>query len=194
MAKIESVKSTILKEAAALFSEQGYERTSMREIAERVGVSKPAIYYHFANKQALFEELINTAFELSKKRIEEIAKTDFDSITKLKYLAIGFFESTKNNPEFARFMHDLSAGNIRKNIILNHHEVFSKQQEWFNQILTEGKVSGLIKTDLDNYIFTMAYIGTINMFTIGYLKGELKDLSQKQAEQIVNLLLNGIKK
>lgn len=193
MKKTDSVKSTILKEAASLFSERGYEQTSMRKIAEKVGVSKPAIYYHFANKQSLFEELINTAFELSKKSIEEIAETDFDSITKLKNLAIGFFESTKNNPEFARFMHDLSVGNIRKNIKLNHHEVFCKQQEWFDQILTDGKEHGLIKSDLDNYIFTMAYIGTINMFTIGYLKGELTNLSQKQAEQIVNLLLDGIR-
>ncbi len=194
MAKIESVKSTILKEAAALFSEQGYERTSMRGIAERVGVSKPAIYYHFANKQALFEELINTAFELSKKRIEEIAKTDFDSITKLKNLAIGFFESTKNNPEFSRFMHDLSVGNIRKNIKLNHHEVFSKQQEWLNQILNNGKKQGLLKSDMDNMVFTMTFIGAINMYIMAYLKGDIQELSEESAIQVVEVLLNGIKK
>ena len=194
MAKIDSVKATIFKEAAILFSELGYERTSMRQISERVGVSKPAIYYHFSNKQALFEELVNRSFEVSKDHIKYVADSKYDPITKLTVLAKKLFESSKNNPEVARFMHDLSAGTIRKNIKLNHHEVFSKQQEWFNQILDSGKKQGIIRTDLDNYVFTMAYIGTINMFTISYIKCEIDDLSGDRAEQIIDLLLNGIKK
>ncbi len=194
MTKTESVKATILKEAASLFSEQGYERTSMREIAIRSGVSKPAIYYHFANKQFLFEELVNTSFEISKKRICAIAQSEDDPIKQLKDLAKGFFESTQNNPEMSRFMHDLTVGNIRKNIDLDHKKVFSEHQEWFNQILIKGKERGLFRKDLDNFSFIMVFIGTINMFTISFLKGGIKDLDNQVAEHVVELLLNGIKK
>ena len=194
MAKTESVKATILKEAASLFSEQGYERTSMREIAERTGVSKPAIYYHFANKQSLFEELINTSFEISKQRMEEIANSDRDPIEQLKDLAIARFKSTKENPEMMRFIYDLTAGNIHKNIDLDHKQVFSKHQQWFSQIINNGKQLGLLKLDLDDIDFTMIYIGTINMYIMSYLKGYTKELSDQKAEQIVDLLLNGIKK
>ncbi|MEU6812308.1 TetR/AcrR family transcriptional regulator [Streptomyces sp. NPDC046831] len=45
--------------ALALFAEQGYEKTSLREIAERLGVTKAALYYHFKTK----EEIIVSLFE-----------------------------------------------------------------------------------------------------------------------------------
>ena len=194
MTKIESVKATILKEAASLFSEQGYECTSMREIAERTGVSKPAIYYHFANKQSLFEELINTSFEISKQRMEEIANSDRNPIQQLKDLAIARFQSTKENPEMMRFIYDLTAGNIHKTIDLDHKQVFSKHQQWFSQIINNGKQRGLLKQDLDDIDFTMIYIGTINMYIMSYLNGYTTDLGDQKAKQVVNLLLDGIKK
>jgi len=44
--------------AQTLFTEQGYERTSLREIAEQVGVTKAALYYHFASKEELIRALL----------------------------------------------------------------------------------------------------------------------------------------
>lgn len=43
----------ILSAAADAFSEQGYHATSVRDIAARVGVTVPALYYHHANKEAI---------------------------------------------------------------------------------------------------------------------------------------------
>ncbi|BCJ74867.1 TetR family transcriptional regulator [Catellatospora sp. IY07-71] len=43
--------------AAALFAERGYRATSMQEIADRVGITKAALYYHFAAKEDLLREL-----------------------------------------------------------------------------------------------------------------------------------------
>ena len=194
MTKHESLRSYILKEAAALFSQLGYERTSMREISERVGVSKPAIYYHFPNKQELFEESILMSFEKSQKEIADITNSDRDPIEKLKKLALGVMQRTKQNPNGARFIHDLMAGNIRKNIKLDHQKVFSKQMKFFNQILDTGKEQGLIKKELDNFTFIMIFIGTLNMYTIGYLKGGLSDINSKNVENIIDILFNGIKK
>ncbi|MER5489507.1 helix-turn-helix domain-containing protein [Streptomyces sp. NPDC002812] len=54
--------------ALALFAEQGYEKTSLREIAERLGVTKAALYYHFKSKEeiivSLFEDLTRPLGEL----------------------------------------------------------------------------------------------------------------------------------
>jgi AcrR family transcriptional regulator len=47
----------ILVEAAALFAERGYERTSMRDLAERCGISKSLLYHHFADKEALYARI-----------------------------------------------------------------------------------------------------------------------------------------
>jgi AcrR family transcriptional regulator len=43
--------------AMELFTEQGYDKTSMREIAERLGVTKAALYYHFQTKQDIVDDL-----------------------------------------------------------------------------------------------------------------------------------------
>ena len=44
-------RARIQRVALELFAEQGYERTSLREIAERLGVTKAALYYHFKSKE-----------------------------------------------------------------------------------------------------------------------------------------------
>ncbi|OAH10606.1 TetR/AcrR family transcriptional regulator [Streptomyces jeddahensis] len=54
--------------ALELFSAQGYEKTSLREIAERLEVTKAALYYHFKTKEdiliSLFEDLVRPMDEL----------------------------------------------------------------------------------------------------------------------------------
>lgn len=50
MAEERSTRDRILDVALDLFVEQGYDKTSLREIAEKMGFSKAALYYHFASK------------------------------------------------------------------------------------------------------------------------------------------------
>ena len=193
MTKTISNKENILREAAVLFSQMGYERTSMNEIAKRVGITKPAIYYHFANKKELFEELVDMSFKNSQERIADIANTNHNAIKKLEQLALGTIADLKKNPDGARFVYDLMSGNIRKNIKLDHGKVFSKQKKYFEQILEEGKEQGVIKKELDTTTFTMIYFGTLNMYTIGYLKGGLPDITADNINRIMDTLINGIK-
>ncbi|MEW2466269.1 helix-turn-helix domain-containing protein [Streptomyces sp. NPDC046994] len=50
-------KAQIRKVAIELFTEQGYEATSLREIAERLGITKAALYYHFSSKEDIVRSL-----------------------------------------------------------------------------------------------------------------------------------------
>ncbi|KJY47203.1 TetR family transcriptional regulator [Streptomyces sp. NRRL S-444] len=54
--------------ALELFAEQGYEKTSLREIAERLDVTKAALYYHFKTK----EDIIISVFEDLTRPIDEL--------------------------------------------------------------------------------------------------------------------------
>ena len=53
-----STRERIQQTAIALFSEHGYEHTSLREIAEQLGVTKAALYYYFPNKDTLYERVV----------------------------------------------------------------------------------------------------------------------------------------
>lgn len=55
----ERSRAHILEAALALFSHQGYRATSIREIAERAGVSTGNVYHHFRDKDAIFNELLD---------------------------------------------------------------------------------------------------------------------------------------
>ena len=54
--------------ALELFAEQGYEKTSLREIAERLGVTKAALYYHFRSK----EDIVRSFVEDYRAELEEV--------------------------------------------------------------------------------------------------------------------------
>ena len=54
--------------ALELFAEQGYEKTSLREIAERLGVTKAALYYHFKSK----EDIVRSFVEDYRAELEHV--------------------------------------------------------------------------------------------------------------------------
>src|SRR5256885_5320460 len=51
-------RETLLKLAARTFGEQGYSATTMRNIAEQSGIEAASIYYHFASKEELVDEVM----------------------------------------------------------------------------------------------------------------------------------------
>jgi AcrR family transcriptional regulator len=61
-------RSRVQKVALELFAEQGYEKTSLREIAERLGVTKAALYYHFKSK----EDIVHSLTDDHNARIDEL--------------------------------------------------------------------------------------------------------------------------
>lgn len=71
-----STRERILEIALELFSEQGYDKTSLRDIAERLGTTKAALYYHFARKEDILMELHLELHALSHDGLAELASLD----------------------------------------------------------------------------------------------------------------------
>jgi AcrR family transcriptional regulator len=58
--RMRDTKAEIHRAATELFSTQGYEKTSLREIAEAVGITKASLYYHYSSKQDLLRAIVGT--------------------------------------------------------------------------------------------------------------------------------------
>lgn len=59
----QDTKEQIREVSLRLFTEQGYDGTSLREIAEELGVTKAALYYHFKSKEEILDSLLATVVE-----------------------------------------------------------------------------------------------------------------------------------
>jgi AcrR family transcriptional regulator len=66
-----ATQERILQAATSLFLEQGYEQTTVAQVAERAGVSRATVFWHFSDKAGLFREAFNRLVEPFRRSIEE---------------------------------------------------------------------------------------------------------------------------
>ena len=86
MAKIRQRKNstrkvTIIETAARLFRERGFSATSMRDLAEQVGVEAASLYNHISSKAEILQEL---CFKVANKFMSHIDKVDAEDISSIK--------------------------------------------------------------------------------------------------------------
>ena len=67
-----SVRDKVLAAAVQLFAEYGYHAATMRDIARIAGIQAASIYYHYASKQALLVEIIETHMRQLNANLEHI--------------------------------------------------------------------------------------------------------------------------
>jgi AcrR family transcriptional regulator len=65
-------REKILDVALELFTQNGYDKTSLRDIAERLGISKAALYYYFARKEDILLELHLRLHRFGTEALDEL--------------------------------------------------------------------------------------------------------------------------
>ncbi|MDG4832710.1 helix-turn-helix domain containing protein [Solwaraspora sp. WMMD1047] len=68
----EDTKARIRAVAVELFTARGFEQTSLREVADRVGITKASLYYHYPSKQALLLALVHPLVDDLRRAVELI--------------------------------------------------------------------------------------------------------------------------
>ncbi|WP_043675422.1 TetR/AcrR family transcriptional regulator [Streptomyces xylophagus] len=83
----EATRQKLYEAAVTLIAEQGFSATTVDEIAERAGVAKGTVYYNFASKSVLFEELLRHGVGLLTASLREAAEqTERDGGSKVDAL------------------------------------------------------------------------------------------------------------
>jgi AcrR family transcriptional regulator len=71
----DSGRARIMDEAATLFLQRGYEATSLRHIADTVGMKAGSLYYHFASKEELLTEILRRGIDVMEAAFEAASRT-----------------------------------------------------------------------------------------------------------------------
>jgi AcrR family transcriptional regulator len=101
----EQLRASILQSAAALLAETGREEeVSIRAVAERVGVTPPSIYLHFADKDALLDAVCIEAFTDFDETMRAAAAGEDDALDALRALGRAYVDFARSRPEHYRLM------------------------------------------------------------------------------------------
>ncbi|HEY7225596.1 MAG TPA: TetR/AcrR family transcriptional regulator [Micromonosporaceae bacterium] len=85
-------RRSILDSAAALFARKGVAATTVREIADEVGILSGSLYHHFESKEAMVDEIISSFFDDLRTRYKEVLTSDVDARTRLHDMVVASIE------------------------------------------------------------------------------------------------------
>ncbi len=162
----QDTKSRIFLTAAELFSTHGYERVSIRQICEAVGVGKPTLYYYFKDKETLLEELIDFSRQLGEKLLREFVDNESDYLRRLHGILKVQQAFVRRYPNFVRFFIVLNIFSLPERI---RQKVIGIQQERYNfmrEFFLQGREQGIVPPELDVDLLTTSFLGTINLMIV----------------------------
>jgi AcrR family transcriptional regulator len=97
-------REEILQAAKELFLEQGYELTTIRRIADRVGISAPALYLYFKDKEALLLALCDQTFGHLIVALGEIERTVADPLERVRRFGEAYVRFGLTHPDEYRLV------------------------------------------------------------------------------------------
>ena len=100
----EKLRKKILNTASKMLLKDGYEKLSMRKIAEKIEYSPTAIYLYFKDKEDLVFNIIEDGFAVFVKKFDKISKSKNDAVTRLKSGLKVYIETGMGIPELYRIM------------------------------------------------------------------------------------------
>src|SRR3954467_14288805 len=86
-------REAVLRTAVALFLEQGYHGTTLNHVAERLNITKPALYNYFRGKDEILYECWAIGAEQVDECIDKIAATGGTGLEKLRELIVSYAET-----------------------------------------------------------------------------------------------------
>lgn len=97
-------REEILQAAKELFLEQGYDATTIRRIADRVGVSAPALYLYFPDKEQMMLALCDQTFAHLLESVGEIEKTVSDPRQRIRRFGEAYLRFGMQHPDEYRLV------------------------------------------------------------------------------------------
>ena len=188
-----SRKEQIFRTAAELFREKGYVASSMRDLAQKLGIEAASLYSHIRSKE---EILHNICFDMAaefRKSLDQVEKQkNLSASEKLRRGIVGHVQvMAKDLTASAVFMNEhrhLSQPFLRDFLLLRINYI-----NRFKSMIEEGVKTGEFKSNIDVKLAVMTLFSSFNWMPQWYQPGGVID-SAELGRQLTDMLVYGLKK
>lgn len=180
----------IVDEAIKIIHESGYQAFSIRELSKRVGISEPAIYRHFLNKEDIVLGILGRFNEFDLSLFQEVKKYE-KPIEKIQRFAQYHFDFLEKNPGMTSiiFAEDIfSQSELLREKMLT---IIEKRKKLIKSIIDEAQAKNQIIEVETNELVTII-LGFIRLIVLEWRMGGFSfSLSQrgKKAVRTIEILL-----
>jgi AcrR family transcriptional regulator len=186
-----SLRELILDQASHFFIRYGYHGLSMRRIAEAVGVSKAALYYHFQDKEELFSAILERYLDTIENLIQSIEQRSGDAQERIRLLVTEILLQPEDHRALIRLasqeVSQLSPeAQVRITESYNH-----KFMRRIQSILELGMESGMLRV-MNAEVATWALLGMMYPYFYPAQSRRMPD-PDRVVEQLVSIFLEGVK-
>ncbi|MET3424089.1 AcrR family transcriptional regulator [Actinoplanes tereljensis] len=155
----------MLNAAVRLFNEQGYDATSMFDIAESLGITKSSVYHHISGKEQLLQMAMDRALDGLFEAAEDVREADLPAIERLERLIRLSVLVLAERFEFVTVLL-----RVRGNTEVEQHALTRRRE--FDAVVTElvkqAQAEGDVRPDVDPATAARLLLGMVNSLTEWY--------------------------
>ena len=181
-------REAVLKTAAELFLEKSYGKTSMNDVAERLNITKPALYHYFRNKEDILVECYRLGTGLIDETLNEIAKHCGTGLEKVEAFIYSYANVMTVN--FGRCVMRLDDSDLSSDALTQVRNYKIKIDRRLRSFIQEGIDDGSI-TPCDAKIAAFAIAGAVNWICHWY-EPEGALTAEEIATQFARTLTRGL--
>jgi AcrR family transcriptional regulator len=196
MARIKSTENNskrevIIKEASKLFKEKGFNATSMRDLAERLGVEAPSLYNHIQSKSELLKIICNNVGDKFTAKVAEIERTKIPAIEKVEKLLRFHIHEMMNYYE-EEYVSGHEWRYLKDPYLSEYREQRRDYRKHFAAIIQQGIDQKEIKKEIDANTAVLILLNAIT--SIDQWHRIVHKVSSKELEEnIITILIEGLR-
>jgi len=184
-------KERILKAGTELFASKGFDGTSVRDIAEKVGLSVPGMFHYYSSKEEILYEIMTLFMDDAYKRIMEIYNADIDPTEKLSAICKFYVE------QYAGHKHQLTILiSERKSLLPEHQRIgIAKERDYVKALTNLFKELSKKKRlkPIDHSILAFIFFGMVHWTYRWYNPNAKKGIGPSELGRIMSeVFLRGI--
>ena len=185
-------RGQILQAALKNFASCGYAGTSVQQIVDEAGVSKPALYYYFADKAGLFRALVDRAHDERYRLMQEAAGRGGTVTEKLEEIVAAIFEYSLRNRELMRLAFATAFASSGEAPGQNQCQAKCQRNfEFIRGLIEAGQAAGELSRRFSADELAMGIYGQLNIYVMARLMMPDGPLDRGTAKQVVRLFVEG---